>query len=454
MTDRLSTAYEGEFFDGVADEADYRALERAQRRIDVVRQGDVTLRLLDESGRPLRGRAEVRMVRHAFPFGAALSHTHRLRPEDDAFAGKEAGLRAAADLFTMATVNCHWGLTQMTLEGRYDWSWPDLFTEWAERHHMRARLHALLYLNRSYTPTWRDEVGSTEAWWPLIERHIAAVAERYSDRICEYDVINEMLHQYAWQREHIPLFPPLCDPANAHRAFQIARRDLPDATLIPLESFIPTVYEGNWVFQDYYDYNKRLLELGAPLDAIGYQGHFYTDRPSFRDGNEVGGPRAFRLAAIEEGLDRLASLGLPIRITEFNPPSRNRSRPDWPARLTDEAVAAWTVNYYTLVFSKPYVAEIVRWFVVDAVGGRGTDAGLVTRTGEEKPAYWALKWLLQETWSTRWAGGLENGVASFRGFYGTYEVQVEGYAPARFEWVKGAENQIELRLARARDPAL
>jgi GH35 family endo-1,4-beta-xylanase len=427
-------------------------MEQARARIDQVRKGEVTLKLLDQVGQPIRGQAKVRLLRHAFPFGAALSHAHRLTPEDEAYAGKETGLQAAAEILTMATVNCHWGLVQMTrgtpnCAARYDWSWPDLFLDWAESHGMRARMHALLYLNRSYTPTWRDEVGSTKEWWALIERHIARVAERYGDRIREYDVINEMFHQRAWQETHIPLFPDLRVPENTLRAFEIADKYLPHATLIPLESFIPTTYEGNWVYHDYYAYNRRLIELGAPLDAIGYQGHFYTDRPSFRDGNEDGGPKAFRMGAIEEGLDRLAGLGKPIHITEFNPPSRNWSKPEWPACLMDEAVAAWTVNYYTLAYSKPYIKELVRWFVVDAVGGRGTDAGLVTRAGERKPAFWALKELLQETWSTRWAGELVDGAASFHGFYGTYEVTVEEYTPARFELEAGG-GKVAVRLER------
>ena len=96
----------GEFFDGVADEADHRTMEQARARIDQVRKGDVTVRLVDPAGRPVRGRAEIRLVRHAFPFGAALSHAHRLTPEDEAYAGKEAGLEAAAEILTMATVNC------------------------------------------------------------------------------------------------------------------------------------------------------------------------------------------------------------------------------------------------------------------------------------------------------------------------------------------------------------
>jgi endo-1,4-beta-xylanase len=432
-------------FAGVADQADELTMDRARQRVERVRMGDVMIRLTSADGGAVRGEATIRHVRHHFPFGAALSHAHRLDEDDEAYAAQEAGLEAAADLFTMATINCHWGLVEPA-EGTYDWSWTDRFVEWAEAHDMRMRLHALLYMNRGYTPRWRDEVASTDEWWTLIERRIAAVAERYGDRIHEYDVINEMFITDDWVQENVPHFPRLADPANAERVFRIARRHLPDATLIPLEQFIPTRYEGNTRFHSYHDYCAALIAREAPLDAIGYQGHFYTPRPTFRDGTAEAGPDAFRMSAIEGGLDHLAELGRPIHITEFNPPSRNAREPGWPARLSDQAVADWTVNYYTLAFSKPYIDELVRWFVIDAVGGRGLDAGLVTQEGEKKPAYWALKELLQETWSTAFTGTLGDGPVRLRGYHGTYRVDVEGHAPATFDLTPDSPAVIDVTL--------
>ncbi|OPZ08004.1 MAG: hypothetical protein BWZ10_02733 [candidate division BRC1 bacterium ADurb.BinA364] len=136
---------------------------------------------------------------------------------------------------------------------------------------------------------------------------------------------------------------------------------------------------------------------------------------------------------------------MPIHITEFNPPSRDtkNKNPD-QARLSDEEVAEWTVNFYTLAFSKPYIREITRWFLIDTIGGRGIDAGLVTLEGERKPSYYALRKLLKETWSTRWEGELKDGQADFRGFFGTYEARIGGET-ARFELCEGPSGPIEVR---------
>jgi hypothetical protein len=72
------------------------------------------------------------------------------------------------------------------------------------------------------------------------------------------------------------------------------------------------------------------------------------------------------------------------------------------------------------------------------------DAGLLTKTGEKKPLYHALRKLLKEDWSTRWQGDLVNGTAAFRGFFGKYEVGVPGYGTARF--VVGPQDNREVMI--------
>ena len=128
----------------------------------------------------------------------------------------------------------------------------------------------------------------------------------------------------------------------------------------------------------------------------------------------------------------LAALGKPIHITEFHPPSRNASRPDPQPYLTPEETAAWLTNYMTLVFSKPYIHELIYYNIIDGDAGAAIDGGLVTKGGELKPTYYAMRKLLKDEWTTKWAGKLPTGTAAFRGFYGSYGVTAEGYAPAEF----------------------
>ena len=143
----------------------------------------------------------------------------------------------------------------------------------------------------------------------------------------------------------------------------------------------------------------------------------------------------------------MAALGKPVHITELSPPSRDKKRKGSQPSLTDDEIAAWQVNYYTLAFSKPYVHEITRWFIIDGLGGRGLDAGLITTDGKLKPAYYAIKRLLKETWSTDWRGPAVHGTVSFRGFFGDYDVEADGYEPATLSARSTASRSISLTLA-------
>jgi len=423
----------GEDWDGVDDAAGEAVMSAARQRIEQIRKSDVMLVCVDQAGNPIDGQATARLVRHKFLFGAAMSDTLNLKDDHPA---KQPALDAASELFNAATCNCHWAPTQPTID-TFEWGRTDSYLAWADQHGLAPRMHALIYINTGFTPRWRGEIPSTDAWWPQIERRIAAVAERYGDRYIEYDVINEAHFWADFKREQVPLFPNLLDPDVAVRIFQIASQYLPDQPLMPLHQFIPTTFADNSMFLEYFDWCRTLIDRGAPLNAIGYQGHFYTQRDSFSQGQWVSGPDAFRMKELDAGLGKLASLGQPVHITEFNPPSRNRDTPKGKARLTDEAVARWSDNFYTLAFSKPYVREITRWFVIDTVGGRGVDAGLVDLQGNLKPNYHALKKLLQESWSTRWQGALANGKGSFRGFHGTYELTLPGRPAATFDLPEG-----------------
>jgi endo-1,4-beta-xylanase len=444
-------AWAAEVFDGVDDAAGRAVMAEARQRIEQIRQGDLRLRVTGPDGAPFTGAIAIRLRRHAFLFGAAVSDTFQVRsggvratPE-----ARATGLAVAAELFNVATVNCHWSTTQPAPEGPFSWAASDALMNWARSQGLAPRMHCLVYMNEGCAPRWHEQIRTEAEWWPLIERRIQAVAERYGRDYIEYDVLNETNFLGAWNREHNPGFPTYDAPATGVRIFQLARKYLPHARLLILDQFIPTTRPGNPGFEKYLAYCGQLLAAGAPVDAIGYQAHFYTGRPTFAAGTEQAGPDAFRMKELSLGLDRLAALGKPIHITEFNPPSRNNkvSNPG-QARLTDDSVASWSVNFYTLAFSKPYIAELTRWFVVDDLGGRGSDAGLVTLDGRKKPEYFALKKLLQETWSTQWGGSPQAGRISLRGFFGEYEVTAPGFRAVRFKFEPAAPTfaEMEVRL--------
>ena len=122
--------------------------------------------------------------------------------------------------------------------------------------------------------------------------------------------------------------------------------------------------------------------------------------------------------------------------------------PDSIPRLSEEEQAAWSENFYTLVFSKPYMRQLTRWFMLDGLGGDHRDGGVLRADGTPKPELNMLRKLLRETWTTRWEGPLaSNGSLMFRGFFGTYDVEVAGHKPQRVQLHAAGPREVVVPMA-------
>jgi len=426
------------FFDGT-DEMTYCLMEKAERAIEKVREGDFILEFKDDEGNHVSGPAVIELVSHDFDFGANLFGFHQMEENDPL---KETALKAIDTLFNTVIVCDYWGTNQKELNGPLNWQSPDHGFKIAAELDKKSRYHALIF----GFPRWLHHYETGEAMWGAIEERIRHVADRYGDSIREVDVINEFINYQYWdQNEHALYldsigFPDFAKPENGARVLEIARKHMPNAKLVVLETNIWSV--SNPVFQEIYEYHRDLIGMNAPYDYIGYQAHYYARQGMpFEEGTPEFGPRTFMMDEINRGLEQMSQLGKPMVITEFNPPSRNNKNddPDQPG-LTNEEIAAWEQNFYTLLFSKPYIEGISRWFTVDNLGGRGMDAGVLTEEGVLKPNYFALKKLIKEKWHTRWEGTVD-GELSFRGFYGVYKININGYQEMDVYLVPGKKSR-------------
>lgn len=416
------------FFDGV-DKASKPVMEEACTRIEKIRKGNFIITFIDTNGAAIDSLAEINLIKHEFQFGANLCPVTRLAQNHPA---RRVALEVIDELFSLVRVGNFWSVEEPQRGGPLHWEYTDRDVKWALEHGKDIRYHCLIYNMYHAVPKWYKEVKTAEEWWSLIEKRIKDVADKYGDTIPEYDLVNEMLMNLKWANKDNPIFPTLGNPKNTARIFGIADRYLPNAKLVVLETHLCTL--ENKHYQDFFKYYKELLDLGAPVDIVGFQGHFYGGgHMPIQEGHPQGGPGTFTMKVISDCLGHLATLGKPIHITEYNPPSRMKNRKGPQPGLSDEEIAAWTTNYYTLIFSKPFIHQLTRWFVIDGLGGNAQDGGLITVAGEKKPNYFALKKLLKETWSTEWKGKLNEGKASFRGFFGKYRIKIPGYKPATFD---------------------
>lgn len=416
------------FFDGV-DEASKPVMEEAGRRIEKNRKGNFIITFVDTNGAAIDSMAEINLIKHEFQFGANLCPVTRLAQNHPA---RRVALEVIDELFSLVRVGHFWSIEEPQRGGALRWEYTDRDVRWALEHGKDMRYHCIIYNMYYAVPKWYTEVKTTEEWWFLIEKRIKDVADKYGDTIPEYDLVNEMLMNLKWANKNNPIFPTLGNPKNTARILRIADKYLPSAKLVVLETHLCTL--ENKHYQNFFNYYKELLNLGAAVDVFGFQGHFYGGgNMPIQEGHPQGGPGTFTMKVISDCLDHLATLGKPIHITEYNPPSRMKNRKGPQPGLSDEEIAAWTTNYYTLIFSKPSIHQLTRWYVIDGMGGNAQDGGLITVDGKKKPNYFALKKLLKETWSTEWKGKLNKGKASFRGFYGKYRIKIPGYKSATFD---------------------
>ncbi|MBQ4515549.1 MAG: endo-1,4-beta-xylanase [Clostridia bacterium] len=413
--------------------------ERINDGIEKYRKGNAKIVVKDSSGAPVRNaKVCVKQTNHEFKFGANLF----MLDEFETTEKNEKHNKAFADVFNMATLPFYWNANEPEKgQKRYDknsekmYRRPtiDLCMEYCKENGIEPRAHCLNYdLMR---PKWTDEL-SLEEYKKVLEERFKELAERYSDDIPCWEVINETL----------------CVPAPEKRSYFFYEPDLVEWSFKTAEKYFKnneiTINESNWQVFDksyafkynrsaYYMLIERALKNGAKIDAIGFQCHVcYKKEEEARLATSPYYDPKFHYNL----LDTYAQFGKPLQITEVTVPAFSNDPED------EEIQAEVLKNLYSIWFSHPDMEQIVYWNLADGYAfvsdpdpkkvkasmgdmTRGENifyGGLFRFDMTPKPAYYALKNLIKNEWNTKEQLITDNdGVANFKGFYGTYDVEVE-----------------------------
>jgi endo-1,4-beta-xylanase len=188
-------------------------------------------------------------------------------------------------------------------EGEFHFEQADALVAFARQHRLQVVGHTLVWAKDERTPAWvfldGDKPASRELVLRRMRTHVRAVVSRYRGQVASWDVVNEALD------DGEPYLRPshwlsLAGPEFLARAFEWAHEADPDALLV------------------YNDYNvdlprkrEKLLRLlgelrekGAPLGAVGIQGHWEVDRVPYRD--------------IDALLASMKKLGLKVMVSELD----------------------------------------------------------------------------------------------------------------------------------------
>ena len=362
----------------------------ALERIEKHRKADLSLDIADGGGFPLPNtEVNVRLSRHEFGFGSAITAKHMVGTNDD-----DKRYREIIDrLFSIVVFE----------NDLKDGNWsPDLDAskrsqrnadlnkafDWFSGRHIPVRGH---YLMQVATPYNLHGITDPEI---IRQRTLASVRERLGfvkDRVIEWDVVN---HPIAWNG---------ADMLNKRKGLEKLDREVfkEARSLTALPFFIneDQVFRPGPQCDETHAYIKSLIADGFSVAGLGNQAHFH----------ETYLPSATHLLEVT---DRFAEIVKHQTITEF----------DIVTTDDEELAADYTRDVLITVFSHPAYTSFLLWGFWEGSHWKPEAASWnrdwsIRQRGQVLEDWIGKKWRTDMKLKTD-----ENGQISWRGFPGWYEV--------------------------------
>lgn len=391
--------------------------KRIENGIEENRKGNFSIRTKAGST------VSVRLKNHKFRFGCNMFMLDEI-PDD--LQKNETYKEKLKEVFNMATLPFYWDATEPE-EGKTRYGKDseklyrrppiDLCMEFCEKNGIEPREHALCY--NGFFPEWLKEKTTAQEKF-YIERRMQEISSRYADKIRTIEVTNEMF----WPDGKTEFYK---DPEYVDFCFKLAEKYFPDNTLC-INEFSRIWEEPETPWDNYYSYIEAELLKGGRIDAIGMQYHVFHKKEKYLEETR----KLYDLRQLFRTLDNYSRFRKEIQITEVTIPAFTMEEAD------EQSQADVIERLYSLWFSYPNVSQIVYWNLVDGYAAFTTPGdmeggenyyrgGLLRFDLSEKPAYKRLRHLIKEVWTTdEELVADKNGTVNFRGFYGEYEVTVDG----------------------------
>ena len=401
--------------------------------IEKYRKGHYRMRFVDKNGNSVAGKkVKLTQKTHDFKYGANIFMLDEFESEEDNLEYR----RFFKEYFNLATVPFYWdGLEAEEGNPRYDKNSkkvyrrpsPDLCMNYCEENGVTPKLHCLVY--DKFTPEWLQKLPLEEVKKKYEER-FRQIAERYSGRMYEFEVINELLLEKDWTQK-----TKLSDTKDIIEwSFNLAQKYFPDEVLVINEGNPIPVLSRDDYRNPYYMMIENSLQKGTKIDKIGLQNHMFTGATARDEEQYEKCVRNFdrdfcNPKSIWKGLDIISELGLPLELTEVTIPTLGDTIED------EELQADMLKLWYSVWFSHPAVEGIVYWNTID---GYAYDDGKYWNENNCRGGLWhhdltpkKSAEMLKTLFSKEWRTDLElitdkDGYIDFRGFYGEYEVTADG----------------------------
>lgn len=421
------------YFDGHKEYTD----ARVKAGIEQHRKGNVTLNIKDKNGNAVKGaRIFVNHKNHEFRFGANIFMLDEFECEE-----KNAVFRDKfPEVFNLATLPFYWKTIEPQ-KGVYRFEKGcskiyrrpaiDLCLDYCLEKGIEPKAHCLNY--DFFRPEWLK--GATvEEHKKALENHFRVLAQRYADVIPMWEVTNETFNEtFAREAFLDKYYSEFYRQRDFNEwSFRMADRYFPNNRLMindHLDFGCMRSPHGEF-FGERSPYFMEIERLGYcgihHLDSIGFQYHCFFSKEKEK---ELAVTR-YNPVHIFDVLDTYEKLGKKLQITEMTVSALGDGTED------EEVQAELMKNLYSVFFSHPAMEAIIYWNLVEgyASGGKPGNmalgenvyyGGLLRFDMTEKPAYKVLYNLIRREWHTeKELLTDEGGTASFRGFYGDYELEI------------------------------
>ncbi len=361
-------------------EPDARWRADALKRIEQIRKGDLSIRVVDGQGKAMpEAKVHVQMRRHAYAFGSAVSAPLLLQSGADADRYREQIKRM---------------FNRVVIENDLKWpAWskdskPGLDAlKWLKENNIPVRGHCIVWPSWRYTPGFlKQQANDLPRLRETIARRVSEVATATRGLVVEWDVVNEPFSQR-------DILDVLGDDVMAEW-FRLAKLADPTARLFVND--FPSLAGGKHL--DHYEKTiARLQSLGAPLEGIGLQCHYGADLV----------PPEQIMAA----LDRFSKFGLPIQATEFD-----------VENYDEQLQADYLRDHMIAFFSHPSTSGIMMWGFWEGRHWKPT-AALYRKDWSVRPN--GVVWnelVFKQWWTDEIATTDARGAYKVRGFLGDYEI--------------------------------
>ncbi|PYE45439.1 endo-1,4-beta-xylanase [Paenibacillus barcinonensis] len=260
-------------------------------------------------------------------------------------------------------------------EGVYEFEAADQYVEFAEKHHMGVRGHALLWHIDGADWMLKDAQGkpaSRELLLARIKNYVETVMTRYKGKIYAWDVVNEAIADDNGDAHGLRQSPfyEIIGPDYIEKTYEFARAADPDAKLYYNEYFTEVPEKREHMYQ----LVKRLKEKGL-IDGVGLQSHYNLASPPVEE--------------IEKTINLFAGLGLDIQITELDVDSGIPFGEKMPAEVAVKQAYRYKELMDLYKKHKDQISSVTLWGLQDE-RSYNNQAMLFDTELKAKQAYWGL----------------------------------------------------------------